>query len=310
MVRRQPRTLGDLTYDGLVTAGDLLTLPELQDLRARSARRGAALVLHAWAVIAGAMLLYVAWPSALTLGAAVVVIGGRQLGLAVLMHEASHWLLFPGQAANNRIGSWLCAGPVWSDLPAYRRHHHRHHRHTQQPEDPDLALTAAVPKTRGALLWAVARDLVGWTAAARVAGWRPAAGWRGLGRPLAANAVVAGSLAAAGHWPLYVLLWLLPLATWYQLGTRLRNISEHAMVPDGDDPLRNARTTVAGVLARALLAPYWVHHHLEHHLLVFVPCWRLRDAHALLLAKGHGPRMEVAPGYLDVLRRATLAISG
>jgi fatty acid desaturase len=294
-----------LTYDGIVTAGDLLTISELQDLRRRSARRGAWLVLHAWSVVAGAALLYTVWPSALTFMVAVVVIGGRQLGLAVLMHEASHWLLFPGQSANNRVGSWLCAAPIWTDLPTYRRRHHLHHRHTQQPDDPDRELTAAVPMTPRTFWWAVAQDLSGWTAVIRVMRSRPTAGWRRLRRPLAANAVLAGGLAAAGQGHLYVLLWLLPLATWYQLGTRLRSISEHAMAPDGDDPLRNARTTTAGVLERALLAPYWANHHLEHHLMVFVSCWRLREAHALLLAKGHGPRMEVVPGYVDVIRRAT-----
>ena len=61
----------------------------------------------------------------------------------------------------------------------------------------------------------------------------------------------------------------------------------------------------AGPLARAFLAPYWVNYHLEHHLFVFVPCWKLRQAHALLLAKGYGPRMELARGYVDVVRRVT-----
>ena len=306
MVADDTRHAGAVTYDGGVTAGELLTLPELQDLREKSAHRGAGLVLHAWAAIAATMLLYALWPSAFTLIVAVVVIGGRQHGLAVLMHEASHWLLLPGQSANNRVGTWLCAAPVWSDLPAYRRHHHLHHRHALQPQDPDLALSTAWPTTPDAFWWAVVRDLSGWTAAARVIAWRPEAGWRWLRRSLAANAVLFGVLVAIGQWHLYLLLWLLPLATWYQLATRLRNVAEHALVADDDDPLRSARTTAAGVLERAVLAPYWVNHHLEHHLLVFVPCWRLPDAHALLLAKGHGPRMEVAPGYLDVLRRAIL----
>jgi fatty acid desaturase len=70
------------------------------------------------------------------------------------------------------------------------------------------------------------------------------------------------------------------------------------MVPD-------TRTTTAGPFARAFLAPYWVNYHVEHHLLVFVPCWKLRRAHALLRAKGYDERMELAPGYLDVIRRAT-----
>ena len=48
-----------------------------------------------------------------------------------------------------------------------------------------------------------------------------------------------------------------------------------------------------------------MNYHLEHHLLVFVPCWRLGDAHALLLARGLGARMELAAGYWDVVRRAT-----
>lgn len=57
---------------GTVTAGDLLTLHELRDLRRTSALRGAELVVHAWAIIAGAMLLYAAWPSVFTLLVAAV----------------------------------------------------------------------------------------------------------------------------------------------------------------------------------------------------------------------------------------------
>jgi len=41
--------------------------------------------------------------------------------------------------------------------------------------------------------------------------------------------------------------------------------------------------------------------------MVFVPCWKLRRAHTILLAKGYGPRMELASSYLDVIRRATSA---
>jgi fatty acid desaturase len=292
------------------SAGDLLTLDELRALRRLSAWRGAGLVLHAWLVIAATMVLYAAWPSLVTLLAAVVVIGSRQLGLAVLMHEASHWLLFPGQPANNRVGAWLCAAPIFADLSRYRRHHHLHHRHTQQPDDPDLARAASYPVGRLALVAAGLRDVTGITAGRHLLAWRPGrAGstlpWRRLRGPLVANGVLLSVLAATGHWPLYLLLWILPLATWYQLLGRLRDVAEHGAVPGGDDPLRNTRTTRAGPLARALVAPYGVNHHLEHHVLVFVPCWRLARAHALLLAKGHGPRMELASGYPEVIHRAT-----
>lgn len=118
------------------------------------------------------------------------------------------------------------------------------------------------------------------------------------------NAALAALLALAGYWWLYPTLWLLPLATWYQFASRIRNIAEHAVVPDNDDPLRNTRTTYANWLERAFLAPYWVNYHLEHHVFIFVPCWRLPEAHRLLLVHGFGPKMEVRAGYPAMLRLA------
>ena len=287
-----------------LTAGDVLTLAELRDLRRTCSLRGAALIGHAWLVIAGAVALYAAWPSWITLAVAILVIGGRQLGLAVLMHEAAHWLLFPTHRANTRVGAWLCAHPVGGELRAYRRRHHLHHRHTGGPDDPDLTPDGAA--TPRAFWLGVLRDLTGLTACAWLLRQRP---WRTdaprLRGALAANAALLVTFAALGSWTLYVWLWLVPLATWYALGLRLRQLAEHGGLVDDGDPLRGARTTAAGWLARALLAPYWVNHHLEHHLLVFVPCWRLRDAHRLLLARGYGARMALAPSYAALVQRAT-----
>ena len=289
-----------------VTAGDLLTLDELDRFRRTSTLRGASMVLHAWAIIAGAIALYVLRPAPWTLGLTVVVIGTRQLGLVVLMHETAHWLLFPAMRANTLVGTWLCAAPLGEDLRAYRRRHHLHHRLTQQPDDPDLALSAALPLSRARLARALLADLTGVTAGRRVLGWRPGpdglgAAWRRARAPLIANAVLATGLAAAGGWSLYLLAWVLPWATWYQLVTRVRDIAEHGLVPGPEDPLRSARSIHAGPLARAFVAPYGVNHHLEHHLLVFVPCWKLGQVHEMLLAKGYGDRIERSRSYLQVL---------
>ena len=295
-----------------LAAGDVLTLPELRHLQRVSGLRGAALGAHAWIMIAGAMVVYAVWPSPLTLLAAIAVIGGRQFGLAVLMHEATHWRLFPHQKTNDRIARWLCALPVGAELSSYRRRHYLHHRYTRQAEDPDLALSAPFPIGRAAFWWGVVRDLSGVTAGARLVatcrGYESApAAWRGLRGPVAANLALLGVLAVLGQWRLYALLWLLPLVTWYQLATRIRNFAEHALTSDAEDPLRNTRTVAAGVLTRLLVAPYWVNYHLEHHLFVFVPCWKLPEAHALLVTKGYGPRMETATGYAEVIRRVTAA---
>ena len=299
-----------LPADGPVTAGDLLTLEALGHFRRTSTVHGIGLVLHAWGVIAGAIALYLRWPSVLTLGVATLVIAARQLGLMVLMHETAHWLLFRQGRLNTWVGTWLCAAPLGVDLKAYRRRHHLHHRHTQTPEDPDLALSAPLPLPRGRLALVFLGDLCGWTALTRIAAWRPwrdgfAATWRLARAPLLANAVLCAVLTALGGWPLYLLAWVLPWATWFQVVTRIRDIAEHGLVHDAEDPLRNTRTVAAGLLARAFVAPYAVNYHLEHHLLVFVPCWKLREVRALLLAKGLGGRMERGASYVEVLVRAT-----
>ena len=198
------------------------------------------------------------------------------------------------------------------DLKAYRRRHHLHHRHTQTPEDPDLALSAPLPVSRGRLALALLGDLCGWTALTRIASLAAVArrlrreAWRRVRAPLARQrGALAPLLTALGGWPLYLLAWVLPWATWFQLVTRIRDIAEHGLVHDAADPLRNTRTIGAGPLARAFVAPYGVNYHLEHHLLVFVPCWKLREVRALLLAKGLGGRMERAASYVEVLARAT-----
>jgi fatty acid desaturase len=300
------------TLDEPVTAGDLLTLDELRHFRRTSALRSILLVAHAWLVITAAIGLYVWWPTPAIFAAAVVVIGARQLGLMVLMHEAAHWLLFTQSRGNTWVGTWLCGAPVAVDLRSYRRSHHLHHRHTQQRDDPDRGRPMPLPASRRGLALALAADLCGWTAARRVIAWRPwsdgiAQGLRRIRAPLIANAALFGILTAVGGPKLYLLMWVVPWATWLQLATRVREIAEHGLLPGADDPLKSTRTVAAGLLARATLAPYWVNYHLEHHLAVFVPCWKLRELHALLRERLAGATVVRAASYWDVIALATSA---
>ena len=302
----------------LARVRDFLTGAEIRTLRRRSNFVGAGLVLHAWSTVFASMALFALWPNPLTFLLALALIGTRQLGLAILMHDAAHGLLFAHRGVNDFAGAWLCGHPVGASLERYRPYHLTHHRNTQQAGDPDLVLSAPFPISRSSLRRKVLRDLSGRTALQR-RGEQIAQAMGPAGLPFrvrlrnlllrergffATNLVLWAVLAAMGNGWLYLLLWVLPLATWYQLVSRIRNIAEHAAVPDNDDPLRNTRTTVAGWLERALIAPYWVNYHLEHHLFMFVPCWRLPAAHAALMAGGFGPKMEVRSGYREVLRRA------
>ncbi len=292
---------------------------EWRVLTARSRWRGLWLVAHCWGVIGLAMLMGVLWP--VTIPLAVVIIGTRQLGLFILMHDAAHGLLHPDRRINDGVGRWLCS----SSLGEYRPYHLQHHRYVQQAEDPDLGLSAPFPISRASLKRKLLRDLTGQTfykqrIAPLLEDPRRRKPVETVQSPLArqsqelvrgrrfllGNAIGFALFAAAGYWWVWLLMWLLPMATWLPLVTRTRNIAEHALVGrDQPDPLRQARTTQANLAERALLAPYWVNYHLEHHLFTQVPCWKLPESHALLRERGVTARMEVQPGYATVLRLAT-----
>jgi fatty acid desaturase len=304
-----------------IPARDLLPLADLTRLRQRSEWRGGALIAHAWAVILGSIALVAIFPNPVTWVLALMPIGSRQLGLAILMHDGAHGCLWANSVRNMALSQWLCAYPIFADTLAYRRYHLAHHAHTQQDEDPDLPLSAPFPITWASYRRKLWRDLSGQTGyQQRKAQFLNALGdplWpvvqrlrhfgERLGPQFAANGVLFAGLALAGVWWAYLLLWLLPLLTWMMVVSRIRNIAEHAVVPDPDDPLRNTRTTKAGLIERAFIAPYFVNYHLEHHLLMYVPCYNLPKVHAILMRGPHAARMEVQPNYLSVLRIATAA---
>src|SRR3984957_17064985 len=141
----------------------VFTPEEWSRLTSHSSPRGMWLVVHAWGTIAGAIALVTLWPNPLTWLIAVMVVGTRQLGLAILMHEAAHGGLHANRAINEWIGQWLCAVPVGADLASYRSYHLQHHRFTQQLEDPDLSLSAPFPITRESYTRKAIRDLTGQT---------------------------------------------------------------------------------------------------------------------------------------------------
>jgi fatty acid desaturase len=265
-----------------------------------------------WGLVFASMALVARWPNPLTVIAALFVIGARQLGCAVLMHEASHRSLFSDRRVNDFVGQWLCAYPVWSDLRAYRPYHLQHHAHTGTARDPDLGLIRPFPITRASLRRKVLRDLSGRTGVkfARAAFQRtflrlrePAARRAAIGMATTNGLLLVG-LAVLGHAELY-LLWAGAWLTSNTLVTRIRAIAEHALTPDADDPLGNTRTTLARGWERLLIAPNRVNYHLEHHLLMTVPHYHLPRLHTLLEQRGVLARACVEPGgYKAVLRRA------
>lgn len=307
---------------------EVLTREEIAQLTKPSDGRGAWSVTVTWSLIAFALALVWRWPNAFTVVVALVVLGGRQLALAILMHEASHRSLFATRWLNDVVGTWLCAAPVWLHLEEYREHHLRHHSFTGLDQDPDLGLVTQFPVSRASLARKLARDLFGVTGLKRVVGLTlmdlgyltytasVGAKWTGRGRPLGEvvafgvrrlgpvvlvnGALVAVMVLVGAPW--LALLWFGAYLTTFSLFLRIRSLAEHACTERSEGPLRNTRTTKANVLARLTVAPHHVNFHLEHHLLMTVPHYRLEALHRLLGEKGVLADATLATGYAEVLR--------
>ena len=268
------------------------------------------MVLHCWGTIALAVTIFGIWPNVVTFALAVMVIGSRQLGLAILMHEATHNALFKSRKWNDIAGEWLCGRPILAELAAYRHYHLTHHRFTQTDKDPDLVLSSKFPTSRASLRRKFTRDLTGRTGVNQDAVEAAASDfaqsfkaphlWKAL--PVFAGIIVLMGLI--GDWWWGLAFWLLPYLTWFQFVLRVRNIAEHGATEQSENPLQNVRTTLANPIARLFVAPYWVNYHLEHHMVMHVPCWKLKPMHKLLMSKGLGAQMRVADGYGEALTEA------
>lgn len=313
---------------------ELFTPEQIAWLTQRSDLRGAWAIASTWGVIAAAFAGLALWPGVITFLLASAVIAGRQLCLAILQHEGSHGTLFKNRWANDVLTDWLCARPIWQNLPKYKVHHLGHHTRTGTDEDPDITLHADYPVSRASLARKMLRDISGLTGVkiafglvmmdAGVFKWTvanhierlPQQGrrhtevamttLRNMGPLLITNGVLLGVLAAVGQAWLYT-AWLVAFFCWLPLFVRIRSIAEHGCLPRSRDMFINTRTTHAGWMARMTVAPVRVNYHLEHHVMASVPYYRLPQMHRWLREKHAAP---VAPSYLDVLRLASSGRSG
>jgi fatty acid desaturase len=305
---------------------DLFTRDEIRMLSATSDAAGWWAVISTWAIIGLTFAALAHWPNPFMFLLAVFILGGRQLMLAILMHEASHYTLFRTRALNDFAGDWLAGRFIWIDVKRYRTHHNTHHTKTGTPQDTDRSLVSPFPTSRASLIRKLVRDILGVSIFRRTLGlvlmdmgvikWTVApevvrvprngkSAWAYLGDGLRnmfpvflTNAMLAGILAASGHLWVYS-AWLVAYATSFSFFLRIRSMAEHACTEQTPNMLRNTRTTRAGLLARATVAPLHVNFHIEHHVLPAIPYFRLPQAHRMLRERGV---VAEPPGYWDVLR--------
>ena len=303
------------------------TTDEIRELRAIREHRAWLTIIVNYGLIAASMALVAYAPNALTVVLALCIIGTRQLGLAVVMHESAHYTLFKNRRLNDFVGNWLAGYPIYLSADMYRAHHLEHHTKTWTEEDPDLGLANGFPVSKASMARKVMRDLLGITGLKQLigttylvvkvvrgeqvdAGTLPLRLEREPALRMVVGTVVTNVVLVAVLWslgqPMLYLLWLGAWLTTNKLVARIRSIAEHAVVPDPADPLGQTRTVRAGWLERLFIAPNRVQYHLEHHLLMTVPHYNLPKFHEMLRDRGVLDGACVTDNYAQVLRRAVV----
>ena len=293
-------------------ASHVLSVEERLKFLRRNNLWGGILVFRTWSLAFGLLLFAGFYPSVVTIALVLLMLPGRQLSLAVLMHEAGHGTLFSSAGANRWVGQWLCALPTLGNLSSYAEDHLQHHRLAGTVNDPDLPNYAAYPISRTSLRRKITRDLTGQTGLKLLISLaRGGAGNMELGsssgrtlllKQLMVQVVLFLLLSLAGvGWTW--LLWFATFMTTYMLIIRLRQIAEHAAVPNlyDPDPRNNTRTVDAPRWQRFLIAPSFVNYHLEHHLIPGVPCYHLPALRSLLKQRGFFDGASECGGYQQLL---------
>ncbi len=295
---------------------DVLSEQDIDALRTSNNWAGARIIAFDWSMIIGTFWITAQFPNPLTIALAVILLGRRQLALGIIVHETCHRSLFTDQPVNDFCGNWLAGYWVFSDKDAYMQNHLKHHQFAGTPDDPDLPNYNDYPVSTLSLKRKITRDLtgqVGWRrmssiarSIARLPRLKPNIRQTVI-RSLALNLTMLLVMSALGV-PWLFLLWVTAFMTSHMLVTRIRQIAEHAAVPDhfNIDVRFNTRTIYISPLERLLIAPHQISFHLEHHLMASVPIYNLRRLHELLLSKGFYKGVTFSRGYLNLLRQTAI----
>ncbi len=272
----------------------------------------------AWVVAIGAIAVFWVHPAWWTFATAFVVVSSRQQALLNCEHEAVHRKFLPSRRWNDLVGVYLCAAAVGSPFGAARARHLSHHRLVGAPDDPDRDLYSGDSKrTRRGLVHYFLNGLLGGYAGMVLMGPRAPREAARAGSPrrdllslVAVQALIAVVLTLFFDWWVYLTLWLAPLASLTALTHLIRSFVEHA-IADSEEPVHGNRliTIKSTWLERALVAPYFMNFHAEHHLLPSVPAPRLPRLQERLAERDDTPPVLVRRSYGYALRQYSRQLS-
>ena len=218
------------------------------------------------------------------------------IGCTVLVHEASHNLLFLNPTANRWLGL-LCGLPVLVSVTGFRTNHAFHHaRRGSYDESAEWKVhprgdVTSLPK----YLLSIIAGAYGFITVLPVIAIKYAQGATRR-KTLTEYALIVGAFAlvfSAFPTEAILKLWLFPIILAAHL-TEFRAVAEHGLTTRGN-VFTATRTVVSNRVVSFLMCN--INYHLEHHLFPGVPWYNLPKVHRLLQDEYRQAGSSVYPSY-------------
>lgn len=274
-------------------------------------RHGGAVLLN-WGLIFTGIFAAEYFQSLFFYFGAVLLIGARMHGLAILVHEAAHYRFLRNRNWNDLLTDLTATYFIFTTVDTYRRNHLAHHQHLNSDSDPDWVAKLGkraytFPKSRLEFLLRVLSYLFLYQGIMdafwflkRFGGKKKATDtakdnkWIQLGF----HAVLFTALTVFGGWKYYLLYWIVPYLSTFFMFQYIRSVAEHFGDLAYDHALNSTRSVKPNWLESFFIAPHNVGYHLEHHLYPGVPFYHLPELHRMLMAlPDYSSAAHITQGY-------------
>lgn len=271
----------------------------------------------AWAVIvaiiAWANWMGTAWASVI----AILVVATRQNVLGLLVHDQAHLLGFRGRFGDLAVNLSAAYPLLVLTVEGYAQVHLAHHRDYFTADDPDFRRKSgeewSTPKRPGDLARIFIRDVLGINTLKLVKGKTAAAANPAFARRHriprwvrpAYLVSVAALLTVTGQWGNFLLYWVLPLLTVFQLIVRWGALCEHKYNLPGASVADSTPLILLSWWEALLLPNLNFAMHPYHHYFPGVAFSRLPQVHRIFARDGLVDERHVFRGYAAYLRFIT-----
>ena len=286
----------------------LLSINEIKDLLVLSRyRHGMAIVLD-WLIIISMICAWVLYPYWWLYPFIIMVIGGRMHGLAVLMHDASHYRFLKSKKWNDAITNYLSMYPLFISIEDYRWSHLAHHNKLNTLEDPDWKAKIgrdafAFPMKKKDFLMRIGSYLFIYQGVLDLVWIFKRFGSKNKkAERITYIILMFAAITFFGVWKEYILLWVVPYLTFFSMFLYIRSVAEHFGGLDYNNLLGSSRTIKVSFWESFFLSPHNVNYHLDHHLYPAVPFYHLDELNRRLeLNSGYKNESHITYGYITGL---------